>query len=87
MSLEEEQLVVKDAMELIGAAGGTGVLKSKLFAALRNMDGTTLTPEQQDAVFCLMERRCWITSHIEPIWHNRRWTLTERGLVALEGMR
>ncbi len=84
--IEEEQLLVKGALELIGAAGGTGALKSKLFAALRNLDGTPLTPEQQDAVFCQLERRGWITSHLDPIWHNKRWTLTERGLTALEGM-
>ena len=84
--IEEEQLLVKGALELVGAAGGTGALKSKLFSALRNLDGTPLTPEQQDAVFCQLERRGWITSHLDPIWHNRRWTLTERGLTALEGM-
>ena len=84
--MEEEQLLVKGALELIGAAGGTGALKSKLFSALRNLDGTPLTPEQQDAVFCQLERRGWITSHLDPIWHNKRWTLTERGLTALEGM-
>ena len=84
--IEEEQLLVKGALELIGAAGGTGALKSKLFAALRNLDGTQLTPEQQDIVFCQLERRGWITSHLDPIWHNKRWTLTERGLTALEGM-
>ncbi len=84
--MEEEQLLVKGALELIGAAGGTGALKSKLFAALRNLDGTQLTPEQQDAVFCQLERRGWIVSHLDPIWHNKRWTLTERGLTALEGM-
>ena len=54
--------------------------------AVRNADGTPLTPEQRDVVFTLMERRGWIASHVEPIWHNRRWTLTERGLTALEGM-
>ena len=84
--IEEEQLLVKGALELVGAAGGTGALKSKLFSALRNLDGTPLTPEQQDAVFCQLERRGWITSHLDPIWHNQRWTLTERGLTALEGM-
>ena len=84
--IEEEQLLVKGALELVGAAGGTGALKSKLFSALRNLDGTPLTPEQQDAVFCQLERRGWITSHLDPIWHNKRWTLTERGLTALEGM-
>ena len=84
--IEEEQLLVKGALELIGAAGGTGALKSKLFAALRNLDGTPLTPEQQDTVFCQLERRGWITSHLDPIWHNKRCTLTERGLTALEGM-
>ncbi len=84
--MDEEQLIVKDALEFVRAAGGTGVLKSKLSDAVRNADGTPLTPEQRDVVFTLMERRGWIASHVEPIWHNRRWTLTERVLTALEGM-
>ena len=84
--MEEEQIIVKDALELLRAAGGTGALKSKVFAAVRNIDGSPLTPEQQDCVWTMLERRGWISSHIEPVWHNKRWTLTERGLTALEGM-
>ncbi len=84
--MNEEQIIVKDSLEFVRAAGETGVLKSKLFDAVRNLDGSPLTPEQRDVVFAQLERRGWITSHMEPIWHNRRYTLTERGLAALEGM-
>ena len=28
----------------------------------------------------------WITFYMEPIWHDQRWTITERGMTALEGM-
>lgn len=84
--MEEEQIIVKAVLELLRAAGGTGALKSKVFDAVRNLDGTPLTPEQRDCVWNLIERRGWMSSYIEPVWHNRRWTITERGLTALEGM-
>ena len=84
--MNEEQIIIKDCLEFVKAAGGTGVLKSKLFDAVRNMDGTKLTPEQQDVVFRQLVDRGWIIDHLEPVWHNRRWCLTERGLTAYEGM-
>lgn len=84
--IEERQLLIRDALDLVRAAGGTGALKSKVFAALRGLGGAPLTPEQQDEVWNLIERRGWMSSYIEPVWHNRRWTITERGLTALEGM-
>ena len=84
--IEEQQAIVRDALELIRAAGGAGALKSKVFAAVRDIGGAPLSPEQQDFVWTMLERRGWIDSHIEPVWHNRRWTITERGATALEGM-
>ena len=48
--------------------------------------GAPTTDEQREAAFKLLEDRGWMTYHIEPVWHDRRYTLTERGMTALEGM-
>ena len=84
--MNEEQIIVKDALELVAASGTTGVLKSKLLSSLRTPDGQPLTPEQQGVVFGILTGRCWIVGHMEPVWHTKRFTLTERGLTALEAM-
>ncbi len=83
---EEEALVIKNALELINAAGGTGVLKSRLVGALRKMNGRQLTQEERDVVWALLTTRGWIDSHIEPLWHNIRWSITPAGVTALEAM-
>ena len=44
------------------------------------------TNEQREQAFQMMKERGWITFYMEPIWHDQRWVLTERGLTALEGM-
>lgn len=84
--MEEEQVIVRDALNIVQAAGGAGVLKSKLLAALRTLNGLPLSPEQQGVIFGILTGRGWITSHIEPIWHNTRWTITVKGTEALEAM-
>ena len=60
----EEQQIVKDALEYVKAAAGTGVDKTKLLSAVRNLDGTPLSPEQKDYLFGLLEARGWITYHL-----------------------
>ena len=84
--MNEEQIIVKDALELVAASGTTGVLKSKLLSSLRTPDGQPLTPEQQGVVFGILTGRCWIVGHLEPVWHNTRWCITIAGQAALEGM-
>lgn len=84
--MNEEQMIVKDALELVAASGTSGVLKSKLLANLRTVDGQPLSPEQQGVVFGILAGRNWIVGHIEPVWHNTRWCLTAAGQSALEAM-
>ena len=84
--MNEEQMIVKDALELVAASGTTGVLKSKLLSTLRTVDGQRLSPEQEASIFSTLVGRGWIVGHIEPVWHNTRWTLTDAGLTALEAM-
>lgn len=83
---EELNELIKNALQLVAAAGGTGVLKTRLLAALRKMNGRSLTPEEQDEVWGIINHRGWIESHIEPLWHNIRWSLTPSGQTALEAM-
>lgn len=84
--MNEEQMIVKDALELVAASGTSGVLKSKLLASLRTVDGQPLSPEQQGVVFGVLAGRNWIVGHVEPVWHNTRWSLTAAGQSALEAM-
>lgn len=78
--------VIKTALKTLQAAGGTGVKKQALLDQIDLAAGAPTTNEQREAAFTLMRDRGWITSYMEPIWHDQRWTLTERGLTALEGM-
>lgn len=84
--MNEEQMIVKDALELVAASGTTGVLKSKLLSTLRTVDGQRLSPEQEASIFSTLVGRGWIVGHIEPVWHNTRWTLTVKGSEALSQM-
>ena len=78
--------VIKTALQTLQAAGGTGLKKSALLSQIDLAAGAPTTDEQREAAFSLLRDRGWIAFHMEPIWHDQRWTLTERGLTALEGM-
>ncbi len=78
--------VIKTALETLRAAGGTGLKKAALLSQIDLAAGAPTTDEQREAAFTLMRDRGWITFHMEPSWHDQRWTLTERGMTALEGM-
>lgn len=78
--------VIKTALETLRAAGGTGLKKAALLSQIDLAAGAPTTNEQREQAFTLMRDRGWITSYMEPIWHDQRWTITERGMTALEGM-
>ena len=78
--------VIKTALRTLQAAGGAGVKKSALLDQIDLAAGTPTTDEQRETAFQMLKDRGWITSYMEPVWHDQRWTLTERGLTALEGM-
>jgi hypothetical protein len=78
--------VIKTALKTLQAAGGTGVKKQALLQQIDLAAGTPTTDEQREQAFQMLEERGWMTFHMEPIWHDRRYTITERGLTALEGM-
>ena len=78
--------VIKTALRSLQAAGGTGLTKDALLSQIDLAAGSPTTDEQREAAFSLLEGRGWMDYHLEPIWHCRRYTITERGLTALEGM-
>ena len=84
--MNEEQLIVKDALQLIRLTGTNGALKSDILSNLRTPDGQPLTPEQQGVIWGILTGRNWIVGHVEPLWHNTRWSLTLSGVSALEQM-
>ena len=81
-----DRYVIKTALQTLQAAGGTGLKKQALLNQIDLAAGAPTTDEQREAAFQLLKDRGWIAYHLEPIWHEQRWTLTERGLTALEGM-
>ncbi len=81
-----DKYVVKVALETLRAAGGTGVKKSALLAQMEMAAGAPVTKETLEEAFGMLKERGWTDFHWEPIWHEQRWTLTERGMTALEGM-
>ena len=78
--------VIKTALETLRAAGGTGLKKAALLSQIDLAAGAPTTNEQREQAFQMMKERGWITFYMEPIWHDQRWTITERGMTALEGM-
>jgi hypothetical protein len=78
--------VIKTALQTLRAAGGAGLKKAALLDQIDLAAGLVTTDEQREAAFALLRDRGWMDSYMEPVWHDRRWTLTERGMTALEGM-
>lgn len=81
-----DKFVIKTALKTLQAAGGAGVKKPALLDQIDLAAGAPTTDEQREAAFSLLRDRGWMTYHYEPIFHDQRWTITERGLTALEGM-
>ena len=81
-----DKFVIKTALETLRAAGGTGLKKAALLNQIDLAAGAPTTDEQREAAFQMMKDRGWISFYMEPIWHDQRWILTERGMTALEGM-
>lgn len=81
-----DRYVIKTALRTLAAADGAGLTKAALLDQIDLAAGTPTTDEQREAGFSLLKGRGWIVDHMEPIWHTVRWSITERGLTALEGM-
>lgn len=84
--MDEQRQIVKAALELVKAAGGTGVVRSKLLTALTTIEGLPLDYEQREVIWGLISGRGWVTWHMEPVFHTKRWTITDSGLTALEAL-
>ena len=78
-----DKFVIKTALETLRAAGGTGLKKTALLNQIDLAAGAPTTDEQREAA---LRDRGWISYYLEPVWHEQRWTITERGMTALEGM-
>ena len=81
-----DRYVIRTALETLRAAGGIGVTKDALLSQIDLAAGAPTTDEQREAAFALIRDRGWMNSYMEPIWHKQRYTITERGMTALEAM-
>lgn len=82
-----DKFLIKTALGLLKEAGDTGLRKA---AILQQIDlaagGEPLTNDQLEEAFATLQGRGWITSYIEPVWHDRRWRLTVTGHTVLESL-
>ena len=83
---ELDRHVVKTALATLRAAGGAGLTKAALLSQMDLAAGAPTDSERREAAFAMLRDRGWMDCHLEPVWHDRRWTLTERGMAALEAM-
>ena len=81
-----DKYIIKIALKTLQAAGGTGVTAKALKDQMDLAHGEPLSSEEHDLAFEFLSSRNWMTHHLEPVWHTKRYTLTERGLTALETM-
>ena len=81
-----DKLVIKTALAMLRAAGGTGLGKPALLDQLGLAAGAPTTDARREAAFQTLLDRGWMDWHMEPVWHDRRYTITERGMTALEAM-
>lgn len=81
-----DKYVIKIALKTLAAAGGTGITSAALKEQLDLANGEPLSQEEHDLAFDMLQSRGWMTYHLAPIWHEKRFTLTERGMLALEAM-
>jgi hypothetical protein len=81
-----DKYIIKIALKTLRAAGGTGVTAKALKEQLDLANGEPLSSEDHDLAFDFLSSRGWMTHHMEPVWHTKRFTLTERGLTVLEAM-
>ena len=61
--MNEEQMIVKDALKAVQLSGEHGQLKSVLLDALRTPDGQKLNPEQQSVIWGTLTGRGWISGN------------------------
>ena len=81
-----DKYIIKIALKTLQAAGGIGVTAKALREQMDLAHGEPLSSEEHDLAFDFLSSRGWMNQHMEPVWHTKRFTLTERGLTALEAM-
>lgn len=81
-----DKLVIKTALATLRAAGGTGLSRPALLFQMDNAAGAPTAGEQREEAFRMLLDRGWMDWHFEPVWRERRYTVTERGMAALEAM-
>lgn len=82
-----DKYILKVGLETLRAAGGAGVSERALRDQIDLAAGAPLYTEQIDNALQMMKERGWMDFHLDRIFNYRRWTLTERGATALEGLK
>lgn len=83
---ERLKYVLKVALETLAAAGGAGVTEKALRSQIDLASGMPASAEDIEATVAMLRDRGWMEWHMEKFWHTKRWTVTPRGMEALEGL-
>jgi hypothetical protein len=83
---DNDLYIIKRTLGVLQRIGSAGMRKDDLLDQAELAAARPVTTEQRERCFQELESRRWIESHLEPILHHRRYTLTERGIAALESL-
>ena len=85
MSEIKTMAAVKSSLQLLNAAGGAGIredaLREQISFAAGGIDAFEI-----DAILTRLNERKWMTWHRDPVWCHIRWTITDKGALALQAM-
>lgn len=78
--------ILKRTLGVLKAIGTAGMRKDDVLEQAELAAGRILTTEQRERCWKELQERRWIVGHWEPILRHERWSLTERGMIALESL-
>ena len=81
-----DQLVLRRTLDALRKIGPSGMAKNDILDLAELSAGKPLTTEQRETLWQLLAERKYIAGHWEPVTNQERWSLTERGLTALESL-
>jgi len=83
---DRDIFILKKILTVLRGIGGVGLRKDDLLDHAEIAAGLPLTTEQRERCFQELRDRKYINSHFEPVIRQERWSLTERGMTALESL-
>ncbi len=80
----QDALILKSALGALRKFGTEGIGRKNLLSLVEYETGTLRSSEQNEALWKLMTERRYIAGYTAPVTNREYFTLTARGLEALE---